>query len=133
MTHPVEIRFADIDMAGHVHNAAYLHYFETARLRYFAATLGENWDWNESGFILKKNEIIYHAPVYLTEKVHLVLACAHIGNSSFTLTYSIQDERDQVRAEGLSVVVCFNYKQNKKIPIPEELLLALQKLQPSSE
>ena len=29
---PIQIRFADVDMARHVHNAVYLHWFEAARM-----------------------------------------------------------------------------------------------------
>ena len=50
----IQIRFADCDLAGHVHNAAYLHYFEQARMHFFVAQLGDGWDWKKTGFILKK-------------------------------------------------------------------------------
>ncbi len=29
---PIQIRFADVDMAHHVHNAVYLQWFELARM-----------------------------------------------------------------------------------------------------
>ena len=29
---PLQVRFADVDMARHVHNAVYLHWFETGRM-----------------------------------------------------------------------------------------------------
>jgi acyl-CoA thioesterase FadM len=31
----IQIRFNDIDLAGHVHNAIYLSYFEQGRLDFF--------------------------------------------------------------------------------------------------
>ena len=46
-TYPVEIRFKDIDLAGHVHNSVYLSYFEQARMMLFAEFVADDWDWKE--------------------------------------------------------------------------------------
>lgn len=45
MIKPVEIqvRFADLDVMGHVNNSVYLSYFEMARVHYFGELLGYNW------------------------------------------------------------------------------------------
>jgi acyl-CoA thioester hydrolase len=60
----IQVRFADCDMAGHIHNAAYLHYFETGRIMFFVSDLGENWDWRKEGLILKR------IPYYIIDQVN---------------------------------------------------------------
>jgi len=124
---PIQIRFADVDMAGHVHNAAYLHYFETARLNFFISTLGNNWDWKSKGFILKKNTIEYHQPILLTDEITVEINCISIGNKSFTLSYHVYNKQKQEMCYGESVIVCIDYTINQTILIPDNIKLILEK------
>lgn len=115
---PVQVRFADCDIAGHIHNAVYLHYFESGRMHFFISQLGNSWDWRAKGIILKKNTIVYNSPGQLLDQLSVEVACSHIGDTSFTLTYKIINENGVVRAEGESVLVCMDYVAGKIIPIP---------------
>ena len=54
---PIQIRYSDFDMGGHVHNAVYLNYFETGRVAFFLAGFGQNCDWKKEGLIIKKNVV----------------------------------------------------------------------------
>lgn len=121
----IQIRFADCDMGEHVHNAAYLHYFEQARMDFFVKEIPQ-WDWKKTGFILKKNIVEYHIPTVLTDKIHVEVNCIHLGNKSFTLSYHVKDAKQRLMAYGESVVVCFDYTQQLPISIPEELVAILK-------
>lgn len=123
----IQLRFSDFDMGGHVHNAAYLNYFESARIGFFIQNLGPEWDWKKDGLIIKKNTIEYHMPTFIEDEVHVEVSCNHIGTKSFTLTYSILDTKNNLKAYGESVVVCFNYPTQKTVNIPEKMLRALEK------
>lgn len=123
----IQLRFADIDMAGHVHNAAYLHYFESARINFFLSSIDKSWDWKKNGFIVKKNTIEYHQPVYLTDKITVEVSTAHIGEKSFTLSYQVRDEKKNLKTYGESVIVCFDFLQNKTISIPAEVRTIVEK------
>lgn len=126
ITTKIQIRFADVDMGGHVHNAAYLHYFESARMHFFITSLTSNWDWKKQGFIVKKNTIEYHQAIYLTDKINVEVNCTHIGTKSFTLSYHIKDDASNVKCYGESVIVCINYLESKTIEIPIEILAHLK-------
>lgn len=115
----IQLRFADFDMGGHVHNAAYLHYFETARVQFFIGGLGQDWDWKKNGFIVKKNIVEYNAPIYITDQIRVEVNCTHIGEKSFTLSYDVFDNQNFKKAYGESLIVCLDYLQNKTILIPE--------------
>jgi acyl-CoA thioester hydrolase len=117
----IQVRFADIDLAGHVHNAAYLHYFESARMGFFVETLGKGWDWKKNGFVLKKNLVEYEQPVYLTDRITVEVCTAHIGEKSFTLAYLVKDQHGVLKTKGESVIVCFDFTEGKTIAIPEEV------------
>src|SRR5688572_21213734 len=102
----IQIRFADVDMGGHVHNAAYLHYFESARMMFFVDALGAGWDWKKEGFVVKKNVVEYHIPVYLTDEIRVEVNATHIGEKSFTLSYHVFDKANNLKTNGESVIVC---------------------------
>lgn len=130
----IQIRFADCDMGGHVHNAAYLHYFETARVHFFISSLGPDWDWKKNGFVVKKNVLEYHIPVYLPEEIRVEVSTIHIGEKSFTLSYHVFDKANNLKTYGESVIVCLDYTAGKTIAIPpavKEILTA--HLVPKSE
>ena len=124
---PVQVRFADCDIAGHIHNAIYLHYFETGRMHFFISQLGTDWDWQAKGIILKKNTVIYNSPGQLLDQLNVEVACTHIGESSFTLSYKVINQDNIIRAEGESVLVSMDYTENKTIPIPEAFMEILKK------
>ena len=126
---PVQVRFADCDMAGHIHNAVYLHYFETGRIQFFVSQLKEKWDWKADGLILKKNTILYHKPGQLEDQLSVEVSCSHIGTTSFTLSYQLKNEKNTLIAEGESVLVCMNYSAGEIISIPPIFLEILQKHQ----
>lgn len=121
---PIQVRFADVDMAGHVHNATYLHYFETGRMEFLREIADEGWDWRSQGLILARNEIDYKLPIRLHDTVKVITSLEKIGEKSFALRYQIfgGKEGKSMCAEGSSVMVCMDYMQQKTISIPEPWL-----------
>jgi len=85
----IEIRFSDIDMAGHVHNGKYLCFFEQGRMDFLSKLTGQNWNWRKKGLILGRNEVDYLVPIYLKDEVYVNTTCDHVGNKSFTLSYQV--------------------------------------------
>jgi acyl-CoA thioester hydrolase len=122
-----EIRFADIDVMGHVNNAVYLSYFEQARIHFFRELIGEKWDWRKAGILVAKNEINYLSPVYLNDHININLQISQIGNKSFSLIYELKRE-DTVCANGLTVVVCYDHETQQTIAIPEQLRKVLTEM-----
>ena len=79
---PIQVRFVDIDKLGHVNNAVYLSYFETARVAYFDQVVGERVDWNKTGMILAKTIIDYKTPVFQHDKLFIYSSVSKLGNKS---------------------------------------------------
>ena len=120
----IQIRFKDIDKLGHVNNANHITYFELARLDYFNELTSKEIkiDWENEGIILAKVEMEYKQPILLEDRVYVYTWVSKIGSRSFDMNCSIVREVDGVEmeaAKGVAVIVCFNYKTNKTIPIPE--------------
>lgn len=121
ITVPVQIRFNDVDMAHHVHNAIYLHWFELARMALLQRFIPKGHDWRAQGLILARNEVDYRMPVLLNDTIEASTWCDHIGHTSFDLRYAItrsSGERTGICAEGRSVLVCYDYTNSRPLPLP---------------
>jgi len=124
----IEIRFSDCDIYKHVNNAVYLTYFEQARIHYFGEILGENWDWTKNGVILKTNTVEYLLPLTLQNKALIYIYIDSIGKKSFTLSYKIFNEKNELTTTGSSTLIAYNYDFNKSIEIDENLKNILQEV-----
>lgn len=125
---PIQIRFADIDLAHHAHNAIYLHWFELARMALISRFVPMDHDWARHGLIVARNEIDHRAPVHLADRIFVEVWCSAIGNKSFDLRYEVIREGDRrtICAEGRSVMVCFDLKAGKSLVLPDEWRNALE-------
>ncbi len=120
----IQIRFKDIDKLGHVNNANHISYFESARLDYFNELTSNNLkiDWENEGIILAKIEMEYKQPIFLEDKVFVYTWVSHVGSKSFEMSCSIGREvngQEEIAAKGKAIIVCFNYKTNESILMPE--------------
>jgi len=130
ITTPIQIRFADVDMARHVHNAVYLHWFEAARMALLKRFISEDHDWKTQGLILARNEVDYRMPVQLPDTIEAEAWCSAVGMKSFDLSYRIRrvgGDRPGICAEGRSVMVCYDYTQEKTIALPDAWRAALER------
>lgn len=120
-SHPVEIRFADLDALGHVNNAKYFTYMETARLLYFRQVIGWSGDRGQLGVILARTECDFKLPLRLGDPIQVHARIMRLGNTSFDFEYVIVRETDQVEAaRGVSIQVAYDYGAAKTIPMPED-------------
>jgi acyl-CoA thioester hydrolase len=121
---PIQLRFKDIDKMGHVNNANYLTYIEVARVKYFEDVAGTDRKWSQQvGIILARIEIDYKAPVFLHDSISVYTRCSRIGTKSITLDWRIVREKsgnEELVAQGIAVLVCYDYVHEKTIAIPEE-------------
>lgn len=130
-TTPVQVRFNDIDMARHAHNAVYLSWFEQARMDFLKRFIETHHDWRAHGLILARNEVDYRHPVHLGDQVEVECWCSNIGNKSFDLNYALfilKADGRTLGAQGRSVMVCFDYHKNASIPVPEKWRTALVRM-----
>lgn len=121
-THPIEIRYGDLDPQWHVNNSRYLTFFEQGRFAYLLH-LGL-WD-GKSFFDLKSivadAHISFQAPIKLNQKIFVGVRVQRIGNKSLTFVYSIEDsETKQVLAGGETVIVTYDYHANASMRVPDD-------------
>jgi acyl-CoA thioester hydrolase len=114
--HREAVRFRDLDGMGHVNNAVFMTYMETARLNYFRSLgLGDN---PLEGMILARAEVDFRSPIELGEQVEVGVRTGRIGTKSFDLDQEVRAD-GRLAAEGKFVLVAFDYSTNRSQEIPE--------------
>jgi len=119
----IQVRFKDTDQMGHVNNANHFTYLEVARVNYFSDVVGSKINWTKQGVILARAEINYVMPIMLDDNVSVLTRCIRLGTKSFSMEHKIVKTFNGVETElanGISVVVCFDYEKNASIAVPEE-------------
>jgi acyl-CoA thioester hydrolase len=121
--HPIEVRYGDLDPQGHVNNSKHLTYFEQARIQYMIelGLFTKDQSFMKIGVILADVHIIYLGPVYFGQNIKVGVHAAKLGNKSMTWEQNIVDsETGKELAKGEVVIVTYDYKEEKTIPIPQE-------------
>lgn len=122
-----------MDAMGHVNNTVYSRYFETARIAYldksgFLASL------NQTGIgpILASIQCKFKAPLTYPDIVTVGARVSRIEGDRFVMEYSaVSHKSGRIAAEGESVLVSYNYREAKKVPLPEELKKRIRVLEES--
>jgi acyl-CoA thioester hydrolase len=112
------VRFRDLDALGHVNNAVFLTYIESARVA-FLVDLGAATSLEDMSIIVARIEIDFRAPVGFGEEVEIAVRASRFGDKSFDLDYELR-VAGQVVAEAKSVLVGFDYEKGETVAIPDE-------------
>jgi len=117
---PIEIRFADLDAYGHVNNALFFTYLETARIKLFQQHFGAFLD-NELTFLVIRAECDYRLPIKLNDPLQITVWADQVRHSSFTFGYRLHNGSGTTFAEAKTVMVCYDPKIKKPVAIPPEI------------
>jgi len=121
----IELRFSDLDAYGHVNNAVFFTYLETARTKLF---LDRFIDFMDGGllFLVVRAECEYRKPIRLSDRVVVSMNISRFGRSSFDIDYTLHDGSGSTFATAKTVMVCFDNKLARTVPIPEGFLASLR-------
>ena len=127
----IVVRFRDIDSMGHVNNAVFLTYFEEGR-KVFLSEVLHIVNPADYPFILAHIDCDFLKPVRLGDNLALSVWIGEIGEKSFAFKYQLADRNNAsvTYGKGESVMVYFDYRASKTIPIPGDFLA---KISPYSE
>jgi acyl-CoA thioester hydrolase len=126
------VRWRDVDLAGIVHFAHFVTYFEAAEHEWVRSC------GTEYGAFLEKLGICmprvslncnYHAPARLDDLLMIEVKSERTGNTSFALAFDIYrgEDREHV-ADGQFVITTVSRASFKPCPVPEELREMLEAL-----
>lgn len=117
---PWQVIFRDIDTFGHVNNAVYLTYFEHARTSMWLALTGGSSS-KDVGFIVVRAECDFRHQLEM-EPIEIRVRIGDMRTTSFDTLYEIwAGGGRQLAATGRVVVVLFDWANNQKTAITDEL------------
>ena len=118
---PVQIRFNDIDILGHVNNAVYQHYYDYARIHYFKNVLGKNVDWKKFSLILASIKIDYISPISMHDEIEVQSRVEILGNKSISMKQKlINTSTREIISTNRAVLVAYDTELIHTIEIPSE-------------
>ena len=119
---PIQIRFNDVDLLGHVNNVMYGHYFDMARYHFMVQKFGRFIDLRNGRLVLimVRTEYDFLQPSFLEDSLRVETLLTAIGNKSIQLKQSILDEKSVVRVNCLSVMSTYDKESGKSFEIPQE-------------
>jgi acyl-CoA thioester hydrolase len=116
----VQVRFSDTDGLGHVNNAVYLSYLESARVDYLRELLGAK-KIEELGVIIARVEIDYKSPAFHHETLRVGCRVEEIGGSSIKMDYRVEDkDTGRLVALAKSVLVAYDNAAARVVRVSDE-------------
>ncbi|MFB6103757.1 MAG: acyl-CoA thioesterase [Halobacteriaceae archaeon] len=115
-TTDVDLRFQDLDAAGHLNNAVYVTVIEEARVAYLEDVL--DLSLREMTIVVAALSVEFQAPVTDADVLTVETTVTSVGESSFEMAYELL-HHDTVVATAETVQVTIDPGTRDPVPIPE--------------
>lgn len=122
-TLPLQLRFNDVDMMGHVNNTVIMEFFDLGKSHYFSAA-GVPVTPEEGDFcvMIVHYEVDFHSQIHWHDSIAVTSCVTHWGNKSFQLTQQIVNtETGKPCATCRTVMSGYSRNAATSAPIPEEV------------
>jgi acyl-CoA thioester hydrolase len=124
----LEIPYRDIDAMGHLNNAVYLAYLETARQKYWLSLLDSRDFW-DIDFVVARTEIDYRSPAQMGEVLEIDIHVSRLGRSSFDFVYRVSGPDGRLVAEGKTTQVMYDWQLRRSKPLSDERRQAIRRFE----
>lgn len=114
-----KVRFGEIDVLGHVNNAAYLRWFENLRIQYFRDYGLFDYTGTPPKLVLRGLSLAFLKEVKLNSDYVLTGRTVAMRTSSFTMHYGVW-VNGQLTTTGDAVIVSLN-DDNSKRPLSDKM------------
>lgn len=126
---PLQTRWADNDVYGHVNNVAYYGYFDTIVNDYLIAAGALDIHQGSIIGLVVETGCKYFAPLEFPQKLEGALRVAKIGNSSVRYELAIfKAGDDRPAAEGFFVHVYVDRATRRPVSLPDDLRQTLERI-----
>jgi acyl-CoA thioester hydrolase len=116
---PIQVRFSDVDMMGHVSNTVYQNYYDSGKVHYFDQVIPDL-DYMNIGVVGASIRIEYLKPIFMKTRILVKTRVSVLGHKSLTIEHQLVNEHtDEILSTCNAVLVCYAIKEQMSIPIPE--------------
>lgn len=126
----IVVHWGDMDAMGHVNNARYFTYCETARFAYFLAVgMEEHRAGGRQGPVLAAASCNFRRQVRFPATLEVGARTVRVGTSSFTMAYEVFERgSEEPAADATGVVVWIDAGTGRPVPLPAGLVAAIRGL-----
>ncbi len=120
---PVQVRFSETDMFGHVNNTVPIAYFEFARIE-FMKSMGLMQRWLRQGNdlfpVVADMQVDFVQQVFFDEKLDVHVKIARVGTTSMDVHYWTVNEKGETCFTGRGAIVQISKQTGKGYPWSKE-------------
>jgi acyl-CoA thioester hydrolase len=122
----IRVRFAETDAQGVANNAAYLVWFEMARVDYLARFAGGYSALRERGIeaFVTEASVRYGAPARFDDRLLVQARCRNVRGARFRFEYRIERGGERV-ADGWTEHACIDGRTLRPTRLPDWLVTAI--------
>lgn len=125
---PVQLRFTDIDMLGHLNNGAYLQLFDLAKTDFLASVIGHPLDWRDATAVIANINCSFFAQAFFGERLAVLTGVQSISTHSFILEQRMVNlDTGVVNCIASTVMVAFDHATGTSAEITPEWREALSR------
>lgn len=118
---PIQLRFNDVDVLGHVNNTVYFSFYDTGKAHYFTTVRGERIDWKHVDTVIANVNCAYISPIYFRDEIEVLTTCVSISEKSFKLLQMLREIKSgEIKSVCETVMVCFDVKTGKSTPVSDD-------------
>ena len=115
---PVQLRFNDVDILGHVNNTVYFSFYDTGKAYYFKQARTTQIDWMHVDTVIANVNCAYISPIVLGENIEVLTRCESIHEKSFRLLQMLRDTGSgQIKSVCETVMVSYDPASRKSTPL----------------
>jgi acyl-CoA thioester hydrolase len=129
----VRVRFADTDAQGIAHNAAYLVWFEVARVEYLREHAGGYQALRDRGIeaVVLESFCRYLVPAIFDDVLHVHTRCVDVRGARFRYEYAIIRDEGTIVADGWTRHACVDAQTLRPTRVPGWLRDAIAQVEPA--
>lgn len=127
----LDVGWSDMDSFDHISNLVYFRYFQDARLTYIERT-----GWLQTkrelglGPILKSTSATYRKPLKFPDRIWVGVRASDIQPDRVTFEHKVVSRSwNAVAAEGIAVVVSYDYRNDCKCSLPDAVRKAIEEME----
>lgn len=102
---PVQIRFNDIDMFGHINNSIYLQFLDMGKYAYFRQFMTDTFGSEPTAPVVANINCDFIEPTKIDEKLEVLTAITDIADSSMTLDQRVVNADGRVKCSARTIMV----------------------------
>ena len=118
---PIQIRFSDVDVVGHVNNIVYFAFYDTGKAAFMSELMGKQITWDKVETVVANVDCAFIAPIFYGEQIEVLTTCTSVHDKSFRLLQMLRNTlTGEVKSLCETIMVSFDPDTQKAAPLRDD-------------